>query len=715
MRKNNTAGEEVINLEKRIDKLEIELQRVSHAQKMLRECNRVIIQAKDEKVLLKKICKIVVSVGGYRLAWVGFPESGTTKKVVPVAQVGYDDGYLENQNIRWDDTKWGSGPTGLAIRTGKTQIAKDISADPNYAPWRKDAITRGYTHSASIPIKIKRSVIGTLNIYSSETEAFCKDEVALLENWVSDVAYGVQNLRERIERVNVETALKKSEEKYRKFFEDDLTGDFISAIDGTLLACNPAYLRIFGFKSEKEALKYNVNLLYPNAEVRKKLLSELSVKKKLENYEIDLRSKDGKPIQVIENIVGHYDKSGNLIEIKGYVLDVTESKRIEKQLYLSQKLEAVGRLAGGVAHDFNNLLSVIMGYSNFVLKIVQGAEPASKYVEEIVKAAERAGSLTRQLLAFSRKQILQPKIVNLNDIVHDMEKMLRRLIGEDIILDSKLNDDVKQVKADPGQMEQVLMNLAVNARDAMPTGGRLTIETSNVYLDEIYAQKHQPVLTGHYVMFAMSDTGTGMDEDTKSQIFEPFFSTKEKGKGTGLGMSTVYGIIKQSGGYIWIYSELGHGTTIKIYLPQVDQAPFKVKRNRFDPKSFRGTETILLVEDDKMVRDMAFITLEKYGYTVYSASNGEDALNLVNTLKADFDLLLTDVVMPGMSGRELAKKIEPLFDNIKILFMSGFTDDAIVQHGVLDADLQFFQKPFSPTDLARRVRGLLDAKDLGKD
>lgn len=356
-----------------------------------------------------------------------------------------------------------------------------------------------------------------------------------------------------------------------------------------------------------------------------------------------------------------------------------------------------------------------MGYSNFVLKIVQGAEPASKYVEEIVKAAERAGSLTRQLLAFSRKQILQPKIVNLNDIVHDMEKMLRRLIGEDIILDSKLNDDVKQVKADPGQMEQVLMNLAVNARDAMPTGGRLTIETSNVYLDEIYAQKHQPVLTGHYVMFAMSDTGTGMDEDTKSQIFEPFFSTKEKGKGTGLGMSTVYGIIKQSGGYIWIYSELGHGTTIKIYLPQVDQAPFKVKRNRFDPKSFRGTETILLVEDDKMVRDMAFITLEKYGYTVYSASNGEDALNLVNTLKADFDLLLTDVVMPGMSGRELAKKIEPLFDNIKILFMSGFTDDAIVQHGVLDADLQFFQKPFSPTDLARRVRGLLDAKDLGKD
>jgi len=378
----------------------------------------------------------------------------------------------------------------------------------------------------------------------------------------------------------------------------------------------------------------------------------------------------------------------------------------QEQLFLSQRLEAVGQLAGGVAHDFNNLLTVIGGYCDMMLEALDPVDANRQKVEEIQKAASRASSLTRQLLAFSRKQVLQPVVLNLNSVVADIEKMLTRVIGEDIEFRTNLQSDLGNVKADPGQIEQVIMNLAVNARDAMPAGGKTTIETANTYLDETYAQHHVAVIPGPFVMLAVSDTGVGMDEETKEHIFEPFFTTKALGKGTGLGLSTVYGIVKQSGGNIWVYSEIGKGSTFKVYLPRVDEMA-KAYKQMPPSTSPGGTETILLVEDAEMVRKLTLEVLCTIGYRVLEAASGSEALQISESTEEPIDLLLTDVVMPEMSGKELANHLLSLRPEMKVLFMSGYTDDTIVYHGLLDKGLNFIEKPFAPDALARTVREVL--------
>lgn len=384
----------------------------------------------------------------------------------------------------------------------------------------------------------------------------------------------------------------------------------------------------------------------------------------------------------------------------------------EKQLVQSQKLEAVGRLAGGISHDFNNLLTVILGYTDISKRNLNESDPLHRNLEEISKASERAASLTRQLLAFSRKQVMQPKVFDLNTVVNDLKKMLRRMIGEDVELRVSSPADLGNIKADPVQLEQVIMNLVVNARDAMPKGGKLSIETSNVYLDESYARDHVSVEPGEYVMLAISDTGCGMDEETRLRIFEPFFTTKESGKGTGLGLSMVYGIVKQSGGNIWVYSEEGRGTTFKIYFPRVTAEAVEYKRSNGVVEAPKGCETILLVEDAELVRTLARQVLETAGYRVLEAASAEAALKLCETINGThIDLLLTDVVMPGMSGNDMSKVLIAKQPNMPVLYMSGYTDDAIVQHGVLEAGINFLQKPFSPGALALKVREVLDAKN----
>ena len=390
--------------------------------------------------------------------------------------------------------------------------------------------------------------------------------------------------------------------------------------------------------------------------------------------------------------------------------DALEALRnTEKQLVQSQKLEAVGRLAGGISHDFNNLLTVILGYSDIMKRNLQEGHPLRRNVEEIVRASERAASLTRQLLAFSRKQVMQPKVFDLNTVVTDLEKMLRRMIGEDIELRVGLQSELGNIKADPVQLEQVLMNLVVNARDAMPKGGKLSIETTNVYLDEAYAREHVSVVPGDYVMLAISDTGCGMDEDTRQHIFEPFFTTKEQGKGTGLGLSMVYGIVRQSGGNIWVYSEEGRGTTFKIYFPRVTADAEEHKRTSGALDGPRGCETILLVEDAELVRNLARQVLEGAGYRVLEAASAEAAINLCERINGDrIDLLLTDVIMPGMSGNEMSRVLLAKQPGMPVLYMSGYTDDAIVQHGVLEAGINFLQKPFTPCALTLKVREVLD-------
>lgn len=382
----------------------------------------------------------------------------------------------------------------------------------------------------------------------------------------------------------------------------------------------------------------------------------------------------------------------------------------ERQLVQSQKLEAVGRLAGGISHDFNNLLTVILGYSDITKRNLQDGDPLRRNVDEIIKASERAASLTRQLLAFSRKQVMQPRVFDVNTVVSDLEKMLRRMIGEDIELRVGSESDLGNIKADPVQLEQVIMNLVVNARDAMPKGGKLSIETANVYLDESYSQDHVSVVPGDYVMLAISDTGCGMNEETRQHIFEPFFTTKEQGKGTGLGLSTVYGIVKQSGGNIWVYSEEGHGTTFKIYFPRVTAEAEEYRRTANAHEVAGGSETILLVEDAEWVRTLARQVLETAGYRVLEAGNADTAIRLCDKINGDrIDLLLTDVVMPGMSGNDMSRIISAKHPGMPVLYMSGYTDDAIVQHGVLEAGINFLQKPFTPAALALKVREVLDS------
>src|SRR3989454_2815827 len=384
-----------------------------------------------------------------------------------------------------------------------------------------------------------------------------------------------------------------------------------------------------------------------------------------------------------------------------------ERKQLEQQLRQAQKMEAIGQLTGGIAHDFNNMLTVILGYSELLLKSLPTDAPLRDDVEQVKEAGERASLLTKQLLAFSRKQVLQPKVLDLNTVLTNMDRMLQRLIGEDIALVAVPAPGLWHVYADPSQIEQVMMNLAVNARDAMPNGGKLTIETANVQLDDAYAHQHGPVQPGSYVMLAVSDTGCGMDRETQARIFEPFFTTKEPGKGTGLGLSTVYGIVKQSGGYVWVYSEVGRGTAFKIYLPRGEGAVETVEPGVAPARTVRGSEMILLVEDDRAVRVLARSTLQAHGYTVLEAHHGKHALQVYEQHAGPIHLLVTDVVMPEMSGRELADRLKPSRPNMKVLFMSGYTDKAIVHHGELDPGAAFLQKPFTPDALARKVREVL--------
>src|SRR5437763_520141 len=372
-------------------------------------------------------------------------------------------------------------------------------------------------------------------------------------------------------------------------------------------------------------------------------------------------------------------------------------------------MEAVGRLAGGIAHDFNNLLTVITTYCDLLLEDLGREDPKREDVEQVRKAAEGATALTRQLLAFSRQQVLEPKVVSMSAVVSGVEKMLRRVIGEDVDLATRLDPDVGSVKADVGQLEQVLMNLAVNARDAMPTGGKLTIETGNAEHDPDYAREHEATAVRRFVMLAVSDNGIGMDDATKARIFEPFFTTKEPGKGTGLGLATVYGIVKQAGGFIWVYSEPGQGTSFKIYLPAVDATAERTTAAAATPTP-RGTETVLLVEDAAAVRAVTKQVLERQGYTVLEAPGGEAALRLAQRHRGPIHLLLTDVVMPRVTGRELAERLAHVRPDVKVLYTSGYTDDSVVRHRILESGTAYLQKPFSPESLARKVRDVLDER-----
>jgi PAS domain S-box-containing protein len=481
---------------------------------------------------------------------------------------------------------------------------------------------------------------------------------------------------------------------------------------GTIVTWNAQAETVFGWPAHEVIGRHVADIIVPPAhrEAHRRGLQHFleSGEGPILNRRLELRAlrRDGTEIAV-ELAVAPI-RLGNSWIFSAFIRDISERNQLEQQLRQAQKMEAVGRLAGGIAHDFNNLLTAIFGYADLLAEDLPPGSPAQADVKEIRTAATRAAALTRQLLAFSRQQVLQPVVLNVNDVVRDLENMLQRVLGEDVELEAHCAVDLANTRADPGQLEQVIINLAVNARDAMPTGGKLTIETANVELDEHYAQTHRPVVPGRYVMVAVSDTGIGMDAATQARVFEPFFTTKEPGKGTGLGLSTAYGIIKQSGGYIWVYSEVGGGATFKIYLPRVD-SPAEVVAAPPELGTVAGTETVLLAEDDPLLLPLARDVLKKLGYSVLEARTAADAVAVAEAHTGVIHLLISDVVMPGESGLQLARRLLEVRPNLRVLYMSGYSDEAVVRHGLLDPGTTFLQKPFTPATLARKVRELLDA------
>jgi PAS domain S-box-containing protein len=502
---------------------------------------------------------------------------------------------------------------------------------------------------------------------------------------------------------------KRAEHRFRMLLETSPTGIVISDGSGRIEDVNAEALRLFGYARE-ELVGQTIEILLPqrfkHAHQGHRSLYTQDLRKRSmgDGMELFARRKDGTEFPVEVGLGPLATKEGVLIS--STIVDTTARRKMEEQLRLSQRMDALGRLAGGVAHDFNNLLTVILGNSDVVLDSLPPGHPAIQKLEIIRKAGVSAADLTRQLLAFGRQQLVQPRILDLTDTLQKMEVLLRRLIGENIELKILVDSSLGTIKADPGQIEQILLNLAVNARDAMPKGGRLTIEARNVEIDESYREEHPAAIPGRYILLAVTDTGCGMDRETQLRIFDPFFTTKELGKGTGLGLATVYGIVKQGGGYIWVYSEIAQGSVFKVYLPRVEQAAQPGKREG-EEEVRSGSETILLAEDSDPLREMAREYLESVGYTVLEAASGKDALQRAKDFGETIHLLLTDVVMPEMSGPELASKIAVHRPGIKVIFTSGYTDDAIARQGILDSTVAFIQKPYRPKELARKIREVL--------
>ena len=509
-----------------------------------------------------------------------------------------------------------------------------------------------------------------------------------------------------------EEAVRQSQLGYKLLVEQSPFGIVYSDTGGRIVAANPAMVAMLGYGSERELLEKDLSRdIFADDGARTRFTDALRQQGHATG-ESGWRHKDGHAIVVRHTSRAVLDAPGAPGHFSTLVEDVSERRNLESQLRQSQKMEAIGQLASGVAHDFNNLLAVVLGSSEILLEDLPAGSPSRDDAVEIRNAAARAAQLTRQLLAFARKQALEPRLINLNQLVGSLEKLLRRTLGEEMELVISLAPDLGTAQADPGQLQQVVVNLAVNARDAMTSGGTLTIETANVDLDELYCARHTVVKPGRYIMLSVRDTGTGMDADVQARIFEPFFSTKPRDKGTGLGLATTYGIVKQSGGYIWVYSEPGRGTVFKVYLPRIEAAPESHASQASEAMALDGNETVLVAEDQDEVRKYTRKLLEARGYTVLAASGGAEALQLAAQREGVIHALITDVIMPGMSGHDLAMELAKTRPQTKVLYVSGYADESIVLPGALEHGVAFLQKPFTAVALARKVRELLATADV---
>ena len=824
------TGELVTEIAER-KRTEEAMQRLNRELQAISSCNQILLHATDEQDLIDQICRIVCEGAGYRMAWVGYAEHDAAKSVRPVAWAGAEDGYLATANISWsDETERGRGPSGIAIRSGRTCYNQDFTAEPETSLRRQRASQRGYRSGIAFPLKDEEArTFGALTIYASEPNAFTAEEIRLLEELAHDLAFGIITQRTRAERKRAEQQVSLlrfaldnvreaaylidekglfhyiNEEACRAlgYTREELLGmgvldiNFDLSTEGwinhwTDLKSNrslifegrhrakdghvfpvevsanyfeykgTAYnlalardiserkraeetlaLRSFALNTVREGaflIDDNARLHYVNEEACRVLgytheeLLGMGVpdfdpdfppqrwpgfwadlkSNRLVNFETRHRAKGGHvfPVEINAN---YFEYGGNAYSL-AFARDLTERKRAEQEqaklrqhLHQAQKMEAIGQLAGGVAHDFNNILGIIIGYSEIMLSGRKLNEERRSQIEEILAAGQRAASLTRQLLAFSRKLVLQPKVFSLNSVIEGFEKMLRRLIGEQIEVRTILDPNLGAVNADPNQMEQVLLNLCINARDAMPEGGRITIETANLELNDAMAAQHFSLTPGRYVTLSVTDTGIGMDKETQSHIFEPFFTTKDPERGTGLGLATVYGIVKQSGGHVSVYSEPRLGTTIRIYVPAVNQEMRADKQVSAPQELLQGTETLLLVEDGAPLRTLYHRILEDGGYTVLEAGDSQRAIQIAEQYAGNIALLLTDVSLPKMNGTVLAKILLQQRPTMKVLFMSGHSDDVVSgPDHLLHVGTNFIQKPFAAEELFRRLREILD-------
>ncbi|MEW6364583.1 MAG: GAF domain-containing protein [Acidobacteriota bacterium] len=667
-----------------------------------------------------EVLDIVLGIMGSNYGVFGYIDEDGVLVMPSLTRDVWDQCQVPEKDIVFPPETWG-GLWGRALREKKAFYSN--------GPFRVPAGHIKIDRFLTVPIIYRQQAIGLLSVANKEVDYGEKDKELLetIAGHISPILNArLQRDRHEKERKRAEEALSESERRYRLLAENLTDIIWTSDLNLRFSYVSPSVKRIRGYSVDEALTQTLEEILTPaSLEVARKVLAEElemenSERKDLfraRTLELEENRSDGRTVWTESTITFLRDSEGRVSGLLGVTRDISDRKRAEKemielqeQLRQSQKLEAVGRLAGGIAHDFNNLLTVIDGYSQLALSELREGDPLMEDLRQISTASNRASDLTRGLLAFSRRQVLELKVLDLNRLIQGLEKMLRRMIGEDVELFIHPGEDLGRIRTDPGQMEQVIFNLAVNSRDAMPSGGKLILETENVCLDEEYAHNHLSVVPGHYVRLSVSDTGCGMTPEVRNRVFEPFFTTKEKGKGTGLGLSTVYGIVKQSGGNIWVYSEPGRGTTFKIYLPRVDE-PVQELEEKWYPEAIpRGRETVLVVEDEEVVRRLAVEILKRQGYEVLEARNGGEAFLVCEQQQEAIDLILTDVVMPKMSGPDLVDRLRHIRQDFKVLYMSGYADEAVVYHGVREGEMSFIQKPFSLESLSRRVRDVLDRR-----
>ncbi|NOY77153.1 MAG: PAS domain S-box protein [Calditrichaeota bacterium] len=683
---------------------ELRINRLNSILETVNRINRLIAKEKDISALLRNICEILTRTRGYFSTWIALIDE--TGKFTGFAESGIGDSFqklteqLKNGHIPPCIQRAQQASEGILIEDVES-FCRDCPLSDSYL-----------SHSVWVaPLLYEGQLFGFLALAIQKNVDHPREEKVLWEEIVSDISYGLHERELEDKRRLMEQALQKSEERFRSIVETSQEGIFIVDSDYRIIYCNQEMAHILE-RPEAQILNHDFRE-FLDAEsipiVEDRYRRRQKGEKIPARYQFKIIRKSGE-VRWVEISAAVINSGTPHVQTIATLLDVTDQIKLQQQFLQAQKMEAVGRLAGGVAHDFNNILTAINGYAQLLLSEMEPENPLREDVEEIYKSGNRAAALTHQLLAFSRRQVLEPQILSLNDVIQGSKRMIQRMIGEDVELVFHPDENLGTVYVDPGQVDQILLNLAVNARDAMPDGGRLIVETSNISLAEAYTERHVSVKPGDYILLAITDTGQGMSKEIMEHIFEPFFTTKEKDRGTGLGLSTVYGIVKQSGGHIWVYSEPGKGTTFKIYFPRVDAPRNAGKNESVSDQALRGTETILVVEDEKNVLEVASRSLSKLGYTVLTAPNGKDALKIARSYPRKIDLILTDVVMPNMPGDQLIREIQKFRSDFRVLFMSGYPDRAITKNGFLKNGLFFIQKPFTPQRIARKVREILNRK-----